>query len=50
MVLGDGEFLLLGDHSAHSLDGRYFGPVHRDDIVGKVVRVYWPFSRARVPE
>ena len=30
-------YFVLGDNRAHSLDSRYFGPVHRRDIVGTVM-------------
>ena len=48
--LGEGEYAVLGDRSERSLDSRYFGAIRREQIVGKVARVYWPFGRARVPE
>jgi len=35
-----GEVLLLNDDSAASFDGRYFGPSHAHDIVGKLVPVW----------
>ena len=46
--LADDEYLTLGDNSAHSLDGRYFGPIKRNRIVGKAVKIYWPFNRTRL--
>lgn len=46
IVLGADEYLLLGDNSAHSLDGRYMGPVKRSDIVARISRIYYPFDRA----
>ncbi|MDD2237851.1 MAG: S26 family signal peptidase [Kiritimatiellae bacterium] len=39
------EYFVLGDHTQHSLDSRYFGPVSGKSIVGKATRVYYPFSR-----
>ncbi|MGD9782773.1 MAG: signal peptidase I [Kiritimatiellia bacterium] len=45
IVLGDNEYLTLGDNTASSLDGRYYGPVAGDQIIGRVVRTYWPMSR-----
>lgn len=42
--LGPTEFLPLGDNSHHSLDGRYFGGIDRQNIVGPAVAVYWPIS------
>ena len=44
-ALGDHQYLPLGDNSAHSLDGRYFGPVSSRSLVGPAFLVYWPFSR-----
>lgn len=34
--LGEGEFFLLGDRSAVSVDSRVFGPVTRGELVGPV--------------
>ena len=42
--LGAGEFLLLGDNRAHSTDGREFGPIGRDRIVGRAWMRYWPVT------
>jgi signal peptidase I len=44
----DGEFFVMGDNIDNSFDSRYFGPVPRKAIVGKVIKVIWPPSRARV--
>lgn len=38
-ILGPGEMLLMGDHPM-SYDGRYYGPAHEDQVVG---RVLWAF-------
>jgi signal peptidase I len=43
--LGSESYLPLGDNSAFSLDGRYFGPVDRDSLVGPAFMVYWPFTK-----
>lgn len=45
IVLGEHQYLTLGDNTAHSLDGRYFGPISEDQIFGRISRVYWPLSR-----
>jgi signal peptidase I len=42
LTLGSHEYFLIGDHTALSLDSRYFGPVPEEAIVGHVVRVLWP--------
>jgi signal peptidase I len=45
--LGEGEFLVLGDHRDASSDGRAFGPVGAADLVGSVRFAYWPPRRMR---
>lgn len=44
-ILGDGQFLPLGDNTAYSLDGRYFGPIDKESLVGPAFMVYWPFTK-----
>jgi signal peptidase I len=45
LTLGSDEYLVLGDNTRNSLDGRYFGPVKRSAIVGKVFYIYAPAGR-----
>jgi signal peptidase I len=45
--LGLAEYLVLGDHRAASTDGRDFGPVGADALVGRVRFAYWPPRRLR---
>jgi signal peptidase I len=40
--LGPAEYLVLGDHRAASTDGRDFGPVGADALLGRVAFAYWP--------
>jgi signal peptidase I len=40
--LGPAEYLVLGDHRAASTDGRDFGPVGADALLGRVRFAYWP--------
>lgn len=35
----------LGDNRDNSRDGRDFGPVHRDAVLGRSMIRYWPFDR-----
>jgi len=35
------EYFVLGDNRPNSTDSRYFGPVHRTLIHGRVVRIGW---------
>ena len=39
------EYYVLGDNRADSCDSRYWGPVARNLIVGKVDLRFWPLSR-----
>jgi signal peptidase I len=45
--LGPAQYLVLGDHRAASTDGRDFGPVGADALVGLVRFAYWPPRRVR---
>lgn len=44
VVLGSGEFYVLGDNRDNSSDSRLHGPLPRDRIVGKAWLTYWPFG------
>jgi signal peptidase I len=41
--LGENEYLMMGDNTHSSLDGRYFGAVSGDNIMGIGFFVPWPF-------
>jgi len=50
--LGEDQFLMLGDNSANSLDGRLWGPEHwvkRELLIGKALFIYWPHSWHKIP-
>lgn len=38
------EYMAIGDNSASSLDGRYWGTVPEKDVVGKPLFIYYPFN------
>jgi signal peptidase I len=44
-AVGEGEYFVLGDNTGNSRDSRYWGAVPEKNIIGKVTRVYWPFTR-----
>ncbi|MES3027730.1 MAG: S26 family signal peptidase [Pseudomonadota bacterium] len=41
--LADGDVFLLNTESPYSLDGRYFGPLRRDTVVGRATAI-WTWS------
>lgn len=45
ITLGADEFLVMGDNSQNSLDGRHFGAIKRDAILGKAFYIYAPADR-----
>lgn len=47
VTLAPSEYFVLGDNSTNSLDSRYFGPVRRDAMIGKVVYIYAPAERKK---
>lgn len=38
------DYFVLGDNRPNSRDSRVFGPVHLDQIIGRVVLRYWPLD------
>jgi len=47
LQLGPDEIFVLGDNSAESLDGREWGPVNLNEVLGRPLWVVWPPSAAR---
>ncbi|HNI36290.1 MAG TPA: signal peptidase I [Microthrixaceae bacterium] len=41
----EGHLLVLGDNRGASFDGRYFGPIDKDLVVGRAIARIWPVSR-----
>ena len=45
LTLGADQYLVMGDNRPHSSDSRDWGPVPRQNIVGKAWLRYWPLSK-----
>ncbi|MEP7162756.1 MAG: signal peptidase I [Candidatus Moraniibacteriota bacterium] len=43
--LTDDEYLVLGDNRPFSYDSRFFGPIKREAVIGRVLLRAWPLSR-----
>ncbi len=50
VVLGPGDYFVLGDNRAISKDSRNFGVVHSDQIIGKAVVRFWPLADSSLLE
>ena len=44
-VIPDGKVFVMGDNRENSLDSRYFGAVKKDQILGNVNYITFPFNR-----
>jgi signal peptidase I len=44
-TLAPDELFMMGDNRNESSDGRVFGPIPADDVIGKAVFRIWPLSR-----
>jgi len=40
-------YYVMGDNSSNSSDSRYYGPISRDNIISKAIRLYWPIHRIK---
>jgi signal peptidase I len=44
-IVPPGKYFVSGDNRPHSSDSREFGPIAKDDFIGKAFFRYWPFTR-----
>jgi signal peptidase I len=47
-VVEEGHYVMLGDNRSGSCDSRTWGPVPRDNLIGRVFAVYWPPNRVSI--
>lgn len=46
IIVPKGQYFVSGDNRGHSSDSREFGPIAKEDFIGKAFFRYWPFSEA----
>jgi len=47
-TLDNQHYFVMGDNRGSSFDSRYFGPVNKSEVVGRVFLRGWPLNRLRV--
>lgn len=44
IMMGEGNYFVFGDNRNHSSDSRDFGPISREELVGRAWLRYWPIT------
>jgi signal peptidase I len=47
VTVPEGHYFVLGDNSGSSSDGRFWGFVPEENMIGRAELIYWPFNRMR---
>ncbi len=47
-VVPKDHYLMLGDNRANSQDGRFWGLLHKDRVIGKAIFLFWPLNRIKI--
>ena len=47
-IIGEDSYFVMGDNRDESNDSRYFGTLHKNDILAKVVARYYPFEDFKI--
>jgi signal peptidase I len=41
----EGYYFVMGDNRLNSADSRWYGAISRENIIGKIIKIYWPPRR-----
>jgi signal peptidase I len=47
ITVPEGHYFVLGDNSGSSSDGRFWGFVPQENVIGRAELIYWPLNRMR---